>query len=189
MKQFVIVLLATLTGALVALFVYDRLVLAPRAQAQAQAAAQVREIELSRADQQVQQIASELDASVERSVDDARDAMNDLANENDRRRLANEALMRASMLKVSLAEYYMTQGQWPANAAEAGLGAAETYAGGAVAGIDVGDGGRIAIRLNDTLAGGRIQLSPTVNQGGGMIQWRCTAQGADLARLIPACRD
>ena len=191
MKQFLLTLLGALTAVVVALVVYDRLVVAPRQAAQLEAAQQAHQISLASADAQAQQIAASLDASVDRSVADAQQAMDDLADEQDRRRLAADALARASMMRAALAEYYMSEGRWPPNAAAAGIGAPDSFAGGAVAGIDVDNSGGIAIRLNAKLsADARIRLTPRVSPDNGMIQWRCVVQGSpEVSRYLPACRD
>jgi hypothetical protein len=194
MKQFVIVLLASLTGMLIALLAYDRLIVAPREAARERQRAtqqQAQGVSLARADEQAQRIAHTLDASVDRSVDDARRSMEKLAAEQGRRGMAAQALASASMVKVQLAEYYMTEGRWPKNGAEAGIASAAEYGGGGVSGIDVGDEGRIVVRLNDRVAANaRIRLTPQVSEATGMIQWHCELQGApDIAAQLPACRD
>jgi hypothetical protein len=195
MKQFVIVLLASLLGVLIALVVYDRTIVAPReaAQEKARLAAQeqARTVSLSHAEEQAQQIARALDDSVDRSVEHAREGMDKLAGEMNRRGLANEALARASMVRVQLTEYYMSEGRWPENGAEAGIAPAAEFAGGGVAGIDVERGGRIAIRLNDRVsANARFRLSPQVSEATGMVRWHCELQGApDIAAQLTTCRD
>jgi type IV pilus assembly protein PilA len=94
------------------------------------------------------------------------------------------------MLKLALSEYYVSTGKWPANAQQAGLGPAESFAGGAVSRIEVGTNGAIIVTLNDTLAAGaRIRLQPDANLQGGTINWRCSTEGAEaLRRFRPPSR-
>jgi len=189
MKQFTITLAAALLGVLVALLLYDYFVVQPRATAQAEAATKAAEVSLTKARAEADDIAANLNASIDRSVSGAREAMDAQATEQDKRRLAADALNRAAMFKVALSEYYMSTGKWPADAREAGLGPAESFAGGAVSRIDVGDNGAVIVTLNDTLAAGaKIRLQPNVNPQSGMINWRCSTEGADaLRRYLPAC--
>ena len=189
MKQFTITLAAALLGVLVALLLYDYFVVQPRATAQAEAATKAAEVSLTKARAEADDIAANLDASIDRSISGAREAMDEQAAEQDKRRLAADALNRAAMFKVALSEYYMSTGKWPADAREAGLGPAESFAGGAVSRIDVGANGAVIVTLNDTLAAGaKIRLQPNANPQSGMINWRCSTEGADaLRRYLPVC--
>lgn len=190
MRQSAITLAAALLGVLAALLLYDRFVVQPRAAAQADALTKATEVNLAKARTEADDIAGNLDASIERSISGAREALDAQATEQDKRRLATDALNRAAMFKLALSEYYVSTGKWPANAREAGLGPAESFAGGAVSRIDVGTNGTIIVTLNDTLAAGaRIRLQPDANLQGGMINWRCSTEGAEaLRRYLPACK-
>ena len=190
MKQFAITLAAALLGVLAALLLYDHFVVQPRAAAQADALTKATEVNLSKARTEADNIAGNLDASIERSVSGAREALDAQAAEQDKRRLATDALNRAAMLKLALSEYYVSTGKWPANAQQAGLGAGESFAGGAVSRIEVGPNGAIIVTLNDTLAAGaRIRLQPDANLQSGTINWRCSTEGAEaLRRYLPACK-
>ena len=189
MKQFAITMVAALVGVLMALLLYDRLVVQPRDATRTVAIAKATEINLAKAHAEADSIAANLDASVQRSVRGAREAMDAQAGDEDKRRLATEALNRAAMVKVALSEYYMSNGRWPGSTQEAGLGAPESFAGGAVARIDVGPKGVVTVTLNDRLVrGGTVRLTPAATQG-GMVDWHCTVAGADvLRRYLPACR-
>ena len=190
MKQFAITLAAAMLGVLAALLLYDRFVVQPRNAAQAAALASATEINLAKAHTEADTITANLDASIDRSVSAAREAMDAQADEQDKRRLAMEALGQAAIFKVALSEYFLSTGKWPANAREAGLGPAESFAGGAVSRIDVGADGAVIVTLNRTLSSGaKIHLKPDANAKSGTISWRCSTEGADaLRRYLPACK-
>ena len=202
MKQFVIAVLASLVGVLIALVAYDRLLVVPREAAQERereaAAEQQHQASLKQSGVQARRLARRLDATVARSVDesmarsvaDAQQSMDRLAAGQERLALAAEALARASMVRTQVAEYYMTEGRWPKNGAEAGIARSLEFAGGGVAGIDVEDDGRIAIRLNDRVAANaRFRLTPEVSEATGMIHWNCELHGApDIAAQLRACQ-
>ena len=115
MKNFLPTFLAVLIAAGLALFVYDRFVLVPRLEA----ASQATEVNLANAREQARDIATELDASVERSVAGAKSAFDQQVAAEDARRAemekqaeqmrataqAAEALARASVMKTALVEY------------------------------------------------------------------------------------
>lgn len=191
MKHFVATLAAALIGVSIALLLYDRFVVQPRATTHADALARATEINLQKAHAEANAIASNLDASIDHSITDAQQALDAQAGEQDKRRLAADALNRAAMFKVALSEHYMSMGKWPANAQQAGLAPAESFAGGAVSRIDVGANGAVIVTLNDLLAAGaKIRLQPDANPQSGMINWRCSTEGpAALRRYLPACRD
>lgn len=183
MKNFAVTFFAAALGLLVALFIYDRLVLAPRI-AEATAAPA-----LGEARNEARAISEELDASVKKSVDGARQAMSDQASEADRRRLANEALVRAAGFKVAVAEYYLTNMAWPTTAKDIGLDAPGAYAGGAVTSVALGPQGAIVVSMDDTFSpASTIRMSPRANAT-GMIDWRCVVEGSDeLRRYLLACK-
>jgi len=189
MKNFAITLFAVLIGALIALFAYDRLVLAPRAAELAAQSAKTEKVDLDAARNEARAIAADLDASVKRSVDGAQQAMAAQATEADRRRLAADAMARTAMFRVALTEYYQTMAEWPADAKQAGLDAPSAYAGGAVTGIAIGAKGAVVATLNDTFSPpSRIRLTPHATPG-GMVDWRCVVEGSDeLRRYLLACK-
>jgi len=189
MKNFAVTLFATLIAVLIALFAYDRLVLAPRAAEMAALSAKSEKVDLDAARSEAKAIADDLDASVTRSVEGAQQAMAAQATEADRRRLAADALTRMAMFKVTLTEYYQTMGDWPTEAKQAGLEAPPAYAGGAVTGIALGTKGAVLATLNDTFAPpSRIRLTPHANAS-GMVEWRCVVEGSDeLRRYLLACK-
>ena len=191
MKHLLATLVAALVGMFLALLLYDRFVVQPRDAAQADALARATEINLRKAHAEANAIAGNLDASIDRSISDARQALDAQVHDQDMRRLAADALNRAAVFKVALSEHYASNGSWPADARQAGLAPPESFAGGAVTRIDVGPNGTVVVSLDQPLAkGARIRLQPDANRESGLIAWRCSIEGSTtLLRYLPACRD
>ena len=212
MKSLLPIFLAVLVAAGLSLFVYDRFVLAPRLeQASEQTRANLDEarvnleesrINLDQARVEAQSIASELDASVDRSVADARAAMDEQAATEYARRAdlekqaesmrrtgqAADALARANMMKVAVVEYQMSMGRWPMRLSEIGMGEPEDYEGGPVASITIEGEGVIAVSLKPEVAdGGRLRLIPRVARS-GMVEWSCRASDYPEAERLAACK-
>jgi hypothetical protein len=190
MKQFLATLVAALVGMFLALLLYDRFVVQPRAAKDADALARATEINLRKAQAEADAIAGNLDASIDQSVSDARKALDAQAGEQDKRRLAADALNRAAMFKVALSEHYVSAGKWPADARQAGLAPPKSFAGGAVSRIDVGANGAVIVTLDESLAAGaKIRLRPDADPESGVIDWHCSIEGsAALQRYLPSCR-
>ncbi|GAB3377572.1 pilin [Lysobacter fragariae] len=193
---FLIAFAGALLGSAVALGLYEHFVAAPRhagivAVLAATAAPQpaAAQVDLDRARSQAQQIASELDASVERSVRSSRDALDQQAQDQDKRRIAAEAASSAAMYRTAITEYYMTMGKWPVSNAGAGLPAAAASQGRYVQSIDVGGEGRVIVLLKPPFAAGsRLSFTPSARED-GQVQWDCRAEGdPDLPRYLSACR-
>ena len=180
MRAFIAAFLGAVVGVALVLWAYDRFVVQPRLAAQA--------VDLAEGRADAEGIAKGLDASVDRTVDRARSAFDALAGDQDKGRLANEALQRGSMYKVYLSEWYMSRGEWPADAATAGLPAFDPATGGATRAITVGAKGVVTIELREPFAdGSRFVLTPTVRDG-GMLDWQCRTEGdAELRRFVPSC--
>lgn len=194
MKTFLSMFAASTLAALFALITYDVFVAQPRErrmQAAQQAFLQASgETGLARRREEAAEVAQELEASVDRTLAGAREAMaRDAASVDSRGRIA-EGLMRASMFKLAVAETWMSQGRWPHHAAEAGLGDPESYAGGAVAAIALESEGAIMIRYSDEIApAATMRLLPQVRGGTGSVDWRCEAEGFPDRSVLPAaCR-
>lgn len=185
MKQFWITLLAALAGTTLALMLYDAFIVRPRAAVATNA--QVHRVDLAQARSEAAKITADVDASIDRSVARAREASEAQASEMEKRRLAMEPLARATMLRTAITEYYLTEGRWPANAADVGLPTDATR--GSAGRISIGAGGTITIAYDDRFArGSRIRLSPDVTDG-MQVQWLCRSEGdPDLSRFIPACK-
>ena len=100
MKQFILTLVAALIGGFLALLGYDRFIVQPREAAAIKAKAPANaQVDLGRARTEAQQVAAEVEASVQRSVEGAREAMDAQAKEMDRRGLIVDAASRATMFE------------------------------------------------------------------------------------------
>lgn len=198
MKNFLPTFIAVLLAAGLALFIYDRYVLAPRLDEAGEAA----RVSLTEAREEAKGIASELDASVERSVAGARAAFDEQAQAEDVRRAelekqaeemrrtaqAAEALSRANMMKVAIAEYYMSMGQWPSKLSDLGMGQPTDFEGGPVSSITIEPEGVVAVSMKpDVAAGGKLRLVPKTSPS-GMIEWNCRVSDYAAAERITGCK-
>lgn len=200
MKQFLITLAAVLIGGFLALLGYDQFIVKPReaAAAEAKMAAETAtraqspvraDVDLSQARDEAKQVAAELEASVQRSVDNAREAMDAQAGAMDRRELIADAVRRATMFRVGVTEYYLSNGRWPRDADDAGLPPSEDFSNGAVRSIAVGKQGTVEIGFGAPFAAGsRVVLRPTAKPP-GMVEWSCEYSGdPQLKQALPRCR-
>lgn len=198
MKHFLLTFFAVLLAAGLALFAYDRFVLGPRLQS----LEETERVALDEARQEAREIAADLDAEVDRSVTDAKAALDDqAAAEAMRRELqaaeakkigessqAAEALMRAGMLKVMVSEFYVSEGRWPRGLADLGQDRPADFAGGPVAAIDLEPDGVIAIAIRaDVADGASLRLVPSAKPS-GIIDWTCRPTNYPAAARLPACR-
>lgn len=197
MKQFALTLVAVLVGGFLALLGYDQFVVKPREAEAARAEATARAIDraavapdLAKARDEAQTIAADVEASLQRSVEKARTGMDAQAREMDRRALLADAVQRATMFRVSLTEYYQTNGRWPRDADEAGLPSPGEMRGGAVRTVTIGAQGLVIIALDDTFgAGSEIRLKPQANGDAGVVDWRCEVKGdPTLKQSLPRCQ-
>ena len=117
----------------------------------------------------------------------------------------SEALQIAAAAKVSIAEFYISNGSLPATMSEAGIENVSTQYVSAVAyekitgkeGQDKKDGdktGRVVMTLSDTVGGGasgkKIAVEVRV-EGTGLIKWKCKPAESDGVpkHLLPSsCR-
>ena len=195
MKQFLLTLAAVLIGGFLALLAYDHVIVKPREATAAAAAAsppKAAPVDLSQARSEARHVAAEVEASVQRSVDSARDAMDaqaKQAEQADQRSLIVGAVSQATMFRVTLTEYYQSNGTWPRAAEDAGLPPSEDTRGPGVAGIALGERGAVVVSLDDSIAAGsKIVLRPSVNATTGMIDWRCELKGdPSLKAMLPRC--
>ncbi len=197
MKQFILTLVAVLIGGFIALLGYDHFVVKPReaaaakleaaALAEAQAKAQP---DLRRARTEAKAVAAEVEASVQRSVDSARQTMDAQAAEMNQRGLVSDAVQRAAMFRAALAEYYQTNGRWPTDADEAGLPSPSEMRGGAVRTVTIGAQGAVTIALDERFgAGSVIVLKPDADAASGIIDWNCEIKGdRALKQAMPRCK-
>jgi Pilin (bacterial filament) len=197
MKQFVLTMTAVLIGGFLALLGYDRFIVQPREAAAAKAVAAAKaqtppvnaQVDLGRARTEAQQVAAEVEASVQRSVEGARETMDAQAKLMDRRALIAEAASRATMFRVSLTEYYQSNGRWPRDADEAGLPAPTEMRGGAVREIRLGEQGVVTVKMDERFPEGSvIVLRPTANAASGMVDWTCEVKGDGLKQSLPRCK-
>ncbi len=197
MKQFVITLIAVLVGGFLALLGYDQFIVQPRSAAIPNAESVVNvqtppgaQVDLDQARADAQQVAAEVEASVQRSVEGARQAMDAQATDMDRRALVGEAASRATMFRVSLTEYYQSNSRWPRDADEAGLPAPSEMRGGGVREISLGAQGVVTVTMDDRFpAGSAIVLRPSANAASGMVEWVCEVKGDRvLKQAMPRCK-
>jgi hypothetical protein len=183
LRPFVFGLGGAVIGVAAVIFAYDRFVVAPREAARLQEV----KVNLAQGRTDAQEIAVKLDASVDRSLDRAREGLDAMASEQDKARLANDALGRAAMYRTALSEVYMSNGAWPANADAAGIPRFDAAAPGVVQDIVVGESGTVTIMLRAPFAGSRFVLTPRASTD-GTIAWSCRPEGdAALQRYARAC--
>ncbi|MGH8026651.1 MAG: pilin [Pseudoxanthomonas sp.] len=185
MKQLVLSLIGTLLGVGLALMLFDNFVVQPRDEKRAEAAT----VDLSQAADQAKKITESVDASVKQSVDSAQRAFEAQANDQNKRRMAAEAIAQTQMYKVALTESFMSNGKWPANASEAGLPQNNAKAGGAIRNIAVGEHGAITVTFDGNFAEGALfQLVPQADPDTYQVRWQCRTSGdPDLKRYLPNC--
>lgn len=181
MKQFATVAFAAFVGVLAALILYYVLVTKPGVENELARVAQVRA--------EARTVARDLDAAAAGSIARAREGFEGLATEQLWRSRVSSALVASQAFKVALTESFMARGEWPATAAEAGLGAPEDYASDGLHSIVLEAGGVIRVQLADSLAAGSaVRLLPTVNKDSWQIAWRCEVEGdVSLLQALPHC--
>ena len=185
MKPLALSLLGSLLGVVLALLLYDRFVVQPREARRTEAAT----VDLSGAAEQAKKITDGVDASVKRSVDSAQQAFEAQAADQNKRRMLAEAVAQTQMYKVALTESFMSNGQWPAKASEAGLPQNNPKAGGAIRDIAVGQGGTITVTFDGSFAeDAQFQLVPQADPDTYQVRWQCRTSGdPDLKRYLPDC--
>jgi hypothetical protein len=197
MKQFFATLGAVLIGGFLVLLGYDHFIVKPRAAAAAdtEAAADSQslanaQVDLDKARADAQQVAAEVEASVQRSVDSARDTMDAQAQAMDRRALVADAVQRVTMFRVALTEFHQSNGRWPQDADEAGLPSPAEMRGGAVSEVVLGERGVVTVALDERFgSGSAILLKPSANAASGIVDWVCEVKGdAELKRAMPRCK-
>jgi type IV pilus assembly protein PilA len=112
-----------------------------------------------------------------------------------------EALVMGASVKVAVASYYSSKGEWPVSNAEAGLPEAVDLSSTYIRKIVVGgtDCGHIKIKMRPSGAGaglgkmtGRwLWLRPTMSTSGGSIEWSCAVESFNnTEHLVPKqCRN
>ncbi|MEO6104784.1 MAG: pilin [Pseudoxanthomonas sp.] len=185
MKQLAMSLLGTLFGLGIALFIYDHFVVQPREASRIETSS----VEFSRAADQARNITDSMDASVQQSIDKAQQAFDAQAADQNKRRLATDALAQTQMYKVAITESYMTNGKWPAQASEAGLPGSNAKPGGSIRNIVVGELGTIIVSFDHNFAdSARLQWIPQADAESYQVRWQCRTSGdPDLTRYLPGC--
>ena len=98
----------------------------------------------------------------------------------------SEGLSLAGGAKAAIAEYYSSNGKWPASNASAGLAEAGSISGNAVKSVQVEKSAIIVTYTSKVTNDGTLRLSATETSGG--ITWSCTG-GTLKSELRPAnCR-
>lgn len=185
MKQLAISLFGTLLGIGLALFLYDHFIVQPREARRAEAAT----VNFSQAAEQAKKITASVDASVKQSIDSAQQAFEAQAADQNKRRMAAEAIAQTQIYKVALTESFMSNGKWPAKASDAGLQQVNEKVGGAIRNISVGDHGTITVTFDGNFAEGALfQLIPQADSDTYQVRWQCRTSGdPDLKRYLPDC--
>ena len=107
-----------------------------------------------------------------------------------RRAHVSEGLGLAAGAKAAVAEYYSSEGAFPASNASAGLD--DTITGNSVESVTVGSSGVITVTYNkkvDTDTNTSLELTPTVSNGS--IIWNCapaSSNGVATKYLPASCR-
>jgi type IV pilus assembly protein PilA len=98
----------------------------------------------------------------------------------------SEGLNLAGAAKAALAEFYASNGHWPANNASAGLAPAASISGNAVSQVSVA-GSTVTVTYNAKVSSGST-LILTATDNNGSVDWDCTG-GTVRAAWRPAnCR-
>ena len=97
----------------------------------------------------------------------------------------------AAGAKVSVAEYYQDQGEYPGDNATAGLSAPATITGKYITQVEVTAGGEIEVTfgndVNDKILNAVLTVSPTNHDGS--LSWECKGDDTLVEKwLPPACR-
>ncbi len=89
----------------------------------------------------------------------------------------SEGMQMFSQMRVSVEEYYMTQGRWPYSNRAIGFPPPGRISGKVVSSVEVMEGGVVAINYKPEVVGqpATLVFTPTANHGGGMgmVDWKC----------------
>lgn len=184
MKQVWPVLLVALLSVGSALLLYFHFIVKPGEATPAEQAGDG----LATAGRQATRGPAAVDASATPTAERADVAFTVQGGDEDKRRIATDALAQTQRYKVALTEYFVSTGTWPSQAADAGLPRQPVEAGGGIL-ISVGGSGTITVTFDENFASGtRLQLVPQAEAQTGQVHWQCTAWGdADLKRYLPDC--
>jgi hypothetical protein len=198
MKQFLITLLTTIIAVTIAIFAYEKWIVAPRIERErdvmTSSIAQLKAEALTLRDTALHDMSlanaasAELNKTVE-SASGAQQALDAKFAESKMRNQLASAIASAGALKAAVAEFAQTEGRLPNSRNEIGADKPEAYARESVKSISIGAKGVITIVLADAIeANASIQLSPVQSSAGGAITWTCKAQlSTALRAMLPSC--
>lgn len=102
-----------------------------------------------------------------------------------------EGMALLGMVKVQLAEYYQSEGRFPASNAALGLPPANQYVRHAVVGVEVRPMGVLLVRFNGQsgVDGGEVRFKADVSKPHMGLGWDCTTPHyRDIAQWAGSCR-
>lgn len=102
----------------------------------------------------------------------------------DRSGLRGEVVAAISPLKVAIAEFYLSNGQWPGSLAQLGVGD-RGFTGKWLSKVELGANGQIRLERQASAGGGQMLLHPA--EQGGSLRWNCTSDWPDAALIFPGC--
>ena len=107
----------------------------------------------------------------------------------------SEALNLAASAKISITEYYISEGRLPKNLDEAGLQSFNTHYVAAMDYTGEETEGRIVMTLSDNIGGDangkKISIETTPDDDGALLRWNCSPSAEDgvARKYLPAnCR-
>ena len=166
MRHAAVTFVATLLGALVALFafhIYEK--------------------------HEAERAEAAIDAKLQAKVEQGRKLAEQTIAEQRAAQGIREALVVASGAKASVSEFYLTTGQMPTGNAEVGLGEPDSYKGQSLLSMQVADGGKIVLAFDadSGVEGGTVELTPDLAGHESMgVQWSCTTHHfVNIARAWP----
>ncbi len=107
----------------------------------------------------------------------------------------SEALNMAASAKISITEYYISEGRLPGNLEEAGMESVSTDYIKSIEYSGSDDGGRITVTLSSRIGGDagdkKLVIATTPDQNGALLKWDCAPaaeNGVDRKYLPANCR-
>lgn len=100
-----------------------------------------------------------------------------------------QGLQTASILKMHVAEYYMSEGEFPKSNEQLGLPRADSYDNDSVRSIWISNGGKITIVYKSITGKDKGSVSLIPEDKNHQIQWKCvTRDFKNIQQLIPQCK-
>jgi hypothetical protein len=119
---------------------------------------------------------------------DMLDQANKMKDKSMRAAKLARGLNMGAMFKMSISQFYQARGRMPLSNQEAGLESPQAYAEGAVAAVEIRDGGVIALVYSQDadIKSGDIYLRPVERAFG--LGWSCQSPDyRDINSLLPSC--